>query len=297
MNSTENRPVTWKRIGLVLVILVVWGGANLAVILIHDEYELHQLANEHEIAPHVLRQFESRSVELPTSSDAGGIPLFYRFRPPSHGNGDRKTPLVVCLHGAGDRGTDNVQQLGGFVSALCQDEVIEAFPCAILAPQCPVRLSWSSPVDASTDVLTAVLLMIDDVLQDHRIDPDRVYLIGYSMGGFGAWELAARNPERFAAVIPIAGGGDPKLGRDLVNVPIWAVHGLDDDAVPIDGSRRMVEAIRDAGGAPRLWELTGVGHRAWTEVLKPESDVLPWLFQQRLSGSQVEQGALDTSAT
>lgn len=119
-------------------------------------------------------------------------------------------------------------------------------------------------------------------MEDERIDPHRVYLVGYSMGGHAAWALAARAPERFAAVVPIAGGGDPKFAEQLVDVPLWAVHGADDEVVPVMQSREMSAAVKEVGGNPRLSEPLGVGHAAWRVVFRQDSDVLDWMFRQRL---------------
>ena len=112
------------------------------------------------------------------------------------------------------------------------------------------------------------------------IDPGRIYLTGLSMGGYGAWELAARIPERFAAVAPICGGGDEAQAAKLVGLPIWCFHGADDKVVPVERSRSMVAAIKAAGGEPKFSELPGVGHDSWTPAYR-DGALLGWLFQQR----------------
>ena len=135
-------------------------------------------------------------------------------------------------------------------------------------------------------MVDVLLRMIDDVLEDHRVDPDRVYLCGNSMGGFGAWQLAAQSPERFAAVVPMAGGANEELAEALTNVPIWAVHSTDDNVVPVEGTRKIIQAIRAAGGDPQYLELTDAGHGSWREVFREDSPVLKWMFQQRLTRNQ-----------
>ena len=107
----------------------------------------------------------------------------------------------------------------------------------------PQARGWAQRLDAETDLLDGVLQMIDEVLADSRIDPNRVYLIGFSMGGLGAWELAMRAPNRFAAVVPICVGGDPSRAARLSNVRLWAVHGADDTVVPASESRNMIAAV------------------------------------------------------
>lgn len=112
------------------------------------------------------------------------------------------------------------------------------------------------------------------------VDPDRVSLTGISMGGFGAWDLAARIPERFAALVPICGGGDEATAVKRAGLPIWCFHGADDTVVVPERSRRMIAAVRAAGGRPRFSELAGVGHDSWTPAYRDPA-VLDWLFGQR----------------
>jgi predicted peptidase len=100
------------------------------------------------------------------------------------------------------------------------------------------------------------------------------------MGGYGSWDLAARRPELFAAVVPICGGGDEHAAERLLKTPIWAVHGDADTAVPVERSRRMIEAIKAAGGQPKYSELPGVGHNSWTPAYSDPEGVLPWMFEQ-----------------
>jgi predicted peptidase len=125
-----------------------------------------------------------------------------------------------------------------------------------------------------------VIAILDEVTAKNLIDPARVYLTGLSMGGYGAWELAERMPERFAALVPVCGGGDEAQASRLVGLPIWAWHGDEDTAVPVERSRRMIAAIEEAGGTPHYTELKGVGHDSWTAAYSGPDSVLPWMFEQ-----------------
>jgi predicted peptidase len=163
---------------------------------------------------------------------------------------------------------------------MCDPSIAAAFPCAVLVPQCPAQFDWLTPIDGEKDMLDIVRLMISEALLDNRIDPQRVYLAGFSMGAFGAWELAARAPDRFAAVVPIAGGGSPAIAPQLVNVQLWAVHGAADDVVPVEQSRSMIEAIQNCGGNPKFTEYPAVGHGAWRKVFQADSETLAWMFKR-----------------
>ena len=229
------------------------------------------------------------------SLEQDGRPLTFRYRllrPPETSNAERH-PLVVYLHGAGERGDDNARQLKYLPTWMIEKEVRQRHPCFLLVPQCRqderwVDVSWadskSTPAanEPTTDLAAAILAM-EQVLRREPVDPDRVLLTGLSMGGYGAWDLATRMPERFAALLPICGGGDERLAEKLVELPIWAFHGDADTAVPVERSRAMIEAISAAGGSPRYSELPGVGHDAWTTAYR-DPEVLDWFFAQRRKG-------------
>ncbi len=166
---------------------------------------------------------------------------------------------------------------------MCTEWWVSEYPCAILVPQCPEQMAWSSALTPDCDLTDLLLQMIDDALEDSRIDPRRIYLSGYSLGGSGSWYLAAQAPERFAAVVPIAGGARPDLADALRDVPIWAIHSSDDQVVTVDGTRQIIDAIREIGGDPNYTELTSAGHRAWPEAFHRGSPVLTWMFEQRLA--------------
>lgn len=197
-----------------------------------------------------------------------------RFLSPSRFRG--RVPLVVFLHGAGQRGADNVQQLLTLPQQLYRSSEI---PCAVLAPQCPCGSSWGSWMPELEE-------LIERTIQQHHIDPDRIYLTGLSMGGFGSWELAARRPDLFAAIVPVCGGGRPDCAESLKNLPLWAVHGSEDTVVLPERSREMITAIQSVGGTPRYTELPGVGHNCWKYAYDPESGILKWMFQQRRPSRQ-----------
>lgn len=221
-----------------------------------------------------------------------GEPAPFRFRllrPPAVEPG-RRYPLVVFLHGAGERGSDNVAQLKYLPTWFAEPALRKRHPCFVLAPQCRTDHRWS-PCDWSdtkssplapkpTTDLAAAVAATEAVRAAEPVDADRVYLTGLSMGGYGAWELAMRMPDRFAAVAPICGGGDETQAAKLAGLPIWCFHGADDTVVPVERSRSMVAAIRAAGGEPRYSELPGVGHHSWAPAYR-ESELLDWLFAQR----------------
>jgi predicted peptidase len=203
-------------------------------------------------------QFESR--ELKFSGGEYRDEVFkYRLLKPATVEPGKRYPLVVFLHGAGERGSDNAAQLAYLPQQMASEPWRSKFPCYLLAPQCRegkkwVEIDWSSrqstPLTDMTEQMQVVVQAMDQLLKNEPIDADRVYLTGLSMGGYGAWDLASRMSERFAAVAPICGGGDEQQAKKLAKLPIWAWHGDADNAVPVERSRNMIAAIKQAGGAP-----------------------------------------------
>jgi predicted peptidase len=216
----------------------------------------------------------------------------YRLLSPAKVEVGKKYPVVLFLHGAGERGDDNEAQLKYFPTWMAEAKMREKYPCYVIAPQCRKGKSWSvgnwaaKDSDAMpkepTDQLKVAIAILDTLLKSDRpVDDKRIYLTGLSMGGYGSWELAMRQPERFAAVAPVCGGGDESQADKLVKVPVWAWHGDADNAVPVDRSRNMIAAIKKAGGEPKYTELEGVSHDSWTAAYTREDGVVPWLFEQR----------------
>lgn len=203
---------------------------------------------------------------------------------------EARLPLVVFLHGAGERGTDNARQLTWLPLAMAGEPMRTQFPCYLLAVQCPADETWvdvpwaatvSSPLPAEPSrPLRAVMAALDRVLAEHPVDPDRIYLTGLSMGGYGAFDLAMRMPGRFAALVPVCGGGDPASVERLRGLPTWVWHGAKDTVVPTVRSRQMVDAMQGAGMEVRFEELPGVGHDSWRQAYGPEGAV-GWMFAQR----------------
>ena len=125
-----------------------------------------------------------------------------------------------------------------------------------------------------------MLKLLEELPQEFSIDPDRVYVTGLSMGGYGTWDLLTRKPELVAAAIPICGGGDPKHVARFKGTPIWVFHGDGDEAVEVESSREMVAALEAAGGQPIYTEYEGVGHNSWADTYANRA-VWDWLFAQR----------------
>lgn len=248
-------------------------------------------------ADRLAELFQVRTVKVSSADENDGRPveLAYRVLAPAGVKAGARYPLVLFLHGAGERGTDNLAQLKYLPAWLAEPANREAFPCFVVAPQCRPEKKWAD-VDWSSgksspqkpvptlDMLGAIAAL-EETLRREPVDPARVYLTGLSMGGYGSWDLAARMPGRFAAVLPICGGGDEATAPKLAKLPIWCFHGDADQAVPVERSRSMIEALRAAGGEPRYSELAGVGHDSWTPAYRDRA-VLDWLFAQRAAAAK-----------
>ena len=183
---------------------------------------------------------------------------------------NKQWPLLIFLHGAGERGDDLdlVKKWG----PPKQVEENNDLPFIVVSPQCPKRGYWN---------IEHLNQMVDSVIKNNRVDSKRVYLTGLSMGGYGTWALAALHPEKFAAIAPICGGGDPAAAELLLQTPIWAFHGDADNVVPLSGSVDIVEAIKAKGGTKaRLTIYEGVGHNSWSETYA-NPELYQWLLQHK----------------
>jgi predicted peptidase len=177
-------------------------------------------------------------------------------------------PLLIFLHGSGERGdTLDLVKRNGPPSFI---ENRPDFPFITVSPQCPLGTRWNS------EDLQA---MLDQVKAKYRIDPSRIYLTGLSMGGFGTWAWACKQPEQFAAIAPICGGGDIQFARDLKNTPVWAFHGEADPVVPVKRTIEMVEAVNATGGSARMTIYPGVGHDSWVNAYN-EKELYTWLLEK-----------------
>ncbi|MEZ6133573.1 MAG: prolyl oligopeptidase family serine peptidase [Pirellulaceae bacterium] len=222
---------------------------------------------------------------------ADGKVLMYRLLKPLNFDPSKQYPLVIFLHGAGERGDDNVAQLKHGMQDFCTVENRDKYPCYVLAPQCPSDQKWADvdwtkagvelPKETSSS-LRLTLEVVDSMLKDAAVDKNRVYITGLSMGGYGTWDALVRRPNFFAAAMPICGGGDPKTAEAIKHIPIACFHGGADTVVRPEKSRAMIEAIKAAGGEPQYTEYPGVGHDSWSQTYS-EAKNMDWLFKQRRS--------------
>lgn len=232
-----------------------------------------------------LDRFEGR---VHVDADGGKLP--YQLLIPKHYDAKNRYPLVVFLHGAGERGDDNRAQLVHGMADYASDAIQDKYPCFVVAPQCPkgklwVDVDWSSlkhdMPEKATDALRQTMSIVESLEKNFSIDSNRLYITGLSMGGYGTWDALQRYPHRFAAAVPICGGGDVKLAKRIKHIPIWAFHGDKDNAVPPERSRSMIEALKEAGGEPKYTEYADVGHDSWTATYKDPA-MHAWMFAQKL---------------
>jgi predicted peptidase len=228
-------------------------------------------------------------LEKKTIPDAKGKTLPYRLLKPDNYDPKQSYPLVVFLHGAGERGTDNDKQLVHGVGDFASAENRQKYPCFLIAPQCPNESKWcevdwgalshTMPKEPS-EPARLTLELIAAMQKDFSIDAKRIYLTGLSMGGYGTWDLLARRPDLFAAGVPICGGGDEATAATIAKIPIWAFHGDKDTAVKVVRSRNMIEALKKADGVPKYTEYPGVGHNSWSKAYS-DPEMMKWLFAQK----------------
>jgi len=223
--------------------------------------------------------------------EEGGHVLPYRLHAPDPIEPGKKYPLVIFMHGAGERGIDNRIQLRNFRSTV---EFWKKYPCFVFAPLCPRRDQAPEAVWVDTPFGSGVghtmkeqptwpmrlaLAAIDQFIATHPVDRQRIYVTGLSMGGFATWEILQRRGDTIAAAVPVCGGADTSFASKLSSIPIWVTHGDADDIVPVSRSRDIVAAIKAAGGNPKYTEFPSVKHDAWTYTYS-NPEIWDWMFSQ-----------------
>lgn len=196
--------------------------------------------------------------------------LGYTLSMPTHDTDD--LPLLVYLHGAGERGTDLSHISRNAIPRLISEG--RDFPALILCPQCPAEYVWDNIVDQ-------VKALIDKIVAQYEIKKDRICLTGSSMGGFGTVAMAMTYRSFFSAIAPVAGGGMVWRCNNLLNTPVYAVHGEQDDIVPYICSQMLVDALRELGATVLFKLLPQRNHTTGIESAYEETDLIPWLLRQR----------------
>lgn len=225
------------------------------------------------------KQFKNADTTLP-----------YRIYVPFNYSPDKSYPLLVNLHGAGLRGSDNEKHLKFIETVMAMPE-LSVDDAIIIFPQCPEdgrwtdtdwnRGSYSTDAVPESNELKAVVELVAQLRSEYSIDASRIYSCGFSMGGYGTWDLLIRHSDIFCAGIAMCGAGDPSKADILKDIPIWAIHGAKDPTVPVSGSQDMYEAIKAAGGEKiHYTELADAEHDVWNYTYA-NAEIFDWLFSQK----------------
>ena len=206
--------------------------------------------------------------------EAREVTLRYWLFVPKEYAETKQVPLMLFLHGAGERGDDleRVKKWGP-PKRVANDK---DFPFLLISPQCEKDERWDAE---------EMVLLVKHVVGAYRVDQNRMYCTGLSMGGYGTWSLLAARPNMFAAGIPICGGGNPAKAKQLAGVPLWVFHGDKDSTVPLKRSEQMVQAVKEAGGNVRLTVYPGVGHNSWSATYA-NPKAYDWLLSHSLKGRE-----------
>ena len=214
--------------------------------------------------------------------------LNYRLLIPD-ANPKRKYPLVIFLHGSGERGDDNESQLKWGVVNFATDQNMKLHPSIVIAPQCPINISWSNYSNegekiklksSPTKPMELVIELIRQLIKELPVDTNRIYITGLSMGGFGTFDAIERYPGLFAAAVPVCGGGDLSKATSIAHIPIWIFTGAEDAVVNPGLSLKMVQALTETGGNPGFTQYPEVGHFSWIEAYS-DPLMMEWLFRQK----------------
>lgn len=232
---------------------------------------------------------------------SGKDTLHYRFLRPIRMREQGRYPVILVLHGSGERGSDNKSQLVHGGPMFASSSARNSFPAYVIFPQCPQNDTWARTtrdLDRSdslggirfrsemepTTSMKLLMGMVDSLSKAPSVNPRKLYVGGLSMGGMGTFELLWRKPATFAAAFPICGGGDPEKVSMYREVPFWIFHGAADPVVKPGNSRRMVNALTEIGAAVQYSEYPGVEHNSWDNAFA-ERGLLRWLAMQSRKGS------------
>ncbi len=233
---------------------------------------------------------------LERSVNVEGVDYRYQVFVPKDWTPDKEWPVILFLHGAGERGDDGVEQTQvGFPRTL---KGKNDFPAVVVMPQCRRRTWWGDPaMEAQT------FAALEETMSRFNGDPRRIYLTGLSLGGYGTWAFGYKYPKKFAALVPVCGGvrtgrsvtvprwhpaADPSVdayqetAREIGTTPVWAFHGSSDPVVPVTESRQLTRALENSGGTVKYTEYEGVGHNSWDRAYS-EPDLIDWLLAQTLA--------------
>lgn len=215
----------------------------------------------------------SRTAEISSGGSSPADTLRYLIHLPEEYDADprKRWPLVLFLHGAGERGAD--LDLAATHGPPKLADAGQEFPFVLVTPQCPLESQWVPEV-------TTLSVLLDEVAAEHRIDSERVYLTGLSMGGYGSWSMAVRYPDRFAAIAPICGGLWIQSAAPIRDIPVWTFHGEDDTVVPITFTEELVDELDSLGADVRFTRYPGTGHDSWTQTYE-NPEFYDWLLSHR----------------
>jgi poly(3-hydroxybutyrate) depolymerase len=205
--------------------------------------------------------------------NADGEEMKYALFVPHTYQADRDYPVILYLHGSGPRRWDGIRPPQEPLAAVIQEQEA-TFDMIAVFPESATGF-W----DADSADLVKALHVLEEVQKSYRVDPDRIYLTGMSRGAFGVWTLAAAHPDKWAAIVPVCGGGNPQEVPKIRHIPCWCFHGDQDQVIPVEESRRMIVALRREGGDPKYDEYPGVGHNCWDRAYRTP-ELFPWLRRQ-----------------
>lgn len=260
-------------------------------------------------APVYSAEYLNQYLNRKSFAASSGINMPYRLALPDNYDPEKTYPLLVFLHGRGERGTDNTDKMFSGIGlfnnrhSILSPENRQRFPAIILVPQCSDFSNdqeWAHWIGNSPEQPfaglgddgsyhqhpqpsasgAAALELIDTTIANYSVDRSRVYITGISMGGFGTWEFSSRRPELFAAAVPMAGYSDLNTAERIKDIPFWIFHGDADEYNPVQGSRNMAGKLKMLGADVRYTELPGLRHVESFRVAWQDKDILPWLFSQ-----------------
>lgn len=226
-----------------------------------------------------------------------GDTMPYRILVPDNYDPQNKYPLVIFLHGSGERGNDNEKQLVHGAELFLRDSIRKKYPAIVVFPQCSENSYWSNvniapdnvtgkrifqfTTDSKPTVAMNLLInLMDDLKHKYSVQNKKIYITGLSMGGMGAFEIVRRRPKLFAAAMPICGGANPATAKDILKTKWWIFHGEKDDVVNPQYSKDMATAILNEGGAVKLTIYPNANHNSWDSAFA-ESNFIQWMFSNK----------------